>query len=1002
MNVGASDWVRFAGFELNFRTGELSNGDGKTVLQDQPFQILRLLIEADGKLVSREEIKNKLWPNDTIVEFDHSINAAIKNLRRALGDSAEDPRYVETLSRRGYRLMVRTEWLKEPTSSSDVAGGGGGTAVRLQPEPGMIGRKVSHYRVLEVIGGGGMGMVYKAEDLKLGRRVALKFLPEDLARDPVALQRFEREARTASLVSHPNICTIYEVEEYENQPVLVMELLQGETLRDRLTVIASRKEHMPLDEQLSIALQVIEGLEAAHEQCIIHRDIKPANIFLTSSGQVKILDFGLAKLVTTLQQSASDGGQLAEESLGAKAAAGAPSGQSIDETLTRTGSAMGTAGYMSPEQVRGDKLDARTDLFSFGLVLYELSTGQRAFMGETAAIVQDAILNQEPTPIRQINSEAPPKLISIIDKALAKDRERRYQQAREMQTDLHQLNAELQPRTRNRWKLTATLGLVATLLALSLVVAARLAWRARLTQTPPPVRIERITTEGNVAGSATISADGAYIVYAVTEQGSARLWVRQLATATSTSITGPVKGGFWGTTFSPHNDYIYYVQAGGSLYRVSRFGGTPQMLASGVRGPVSFSPDGSKIAYKSGRVRVIIANQDGTQPQVLFSRDLHGAFDPGYGTSWSADGKLIAIAAMNGKILVIDLLGNVKELTPVPDGQIWRVQWLPDSSGLVFVGIFPDPHGPDRLFLVSYPSGECKPITAGTGDYNDFSLGVTADGNSILGLPSIRATNLWLTSDFHHYRQLTENRMDAIDALDFSGDRISYMSYEEGRSPVWVMNIDGSHLVQISPNGIRAEDPKFSPDGRQVSFAGRLGSNNNIWVAYSDGSNVRQVTYGNSDYHPSFTSDGKSILFHKNENEIPYLMKVSLDGGQPARLSNQWLDARTRPCAGLVLAQTRMGSTTGYALVSTDDGQVLQTFELPANATSAMCAPNGNISYIDTSNIWEMPAHGGAPKQLTHFSSDTIWNYAWSPDGKQLLLSRGPEYSDAILIHNFR
>ncbi len=245
--------VRIGIFELDLRSGELRANDRKTVLQEQPLQILRMLVEREGELVSREEIQKRLWPNDTIVEFDHSINAAIKNLRRALGDSADEPKYIETLARRGYRLMVAAERVSTDDSSGEVSAGIGGAAVRLQPEPSLLGKKVSHYRVMEVIGAGGMGLVYKAEDLKLGRQVALKFLPEELLTDPAALQRFEREAQTASSLNHPNICTIHEIEEHEAKPFIVMELLQGETLRDRLSSLAGTKKTLSLDELVEIA-----------------------------------------------------------------------------------------------------------------------------------------------------------------------------------------------------------------------------------------------------------------------------------------------------------------------------------------------------------------------------------------------------------------------------------------------------------------------------------------------------------------------------------------------------------------------------------------------------------------------------------------------------------------------------------------------------------------------------------------------------------------------------
>ena len=466
MEQAFSGRVRLQDFELDLKTGELCSGDdSRTLLREQPFQVLRMLVANGGEIVTREEIRRTLWPGSTIVDFDHSINVAIGILRKALGDSANNPHYIETLARRGYRLMVPVEWLEAPTETpaSDEPASVRPTGFSAS----LVGKKVSHYRVLEVIGAGGMGLVYKAEDLKLGRSVAVKFLPEELAADPDALQRFEREAQTASALNHPNICTIYQIEEHEGQPFIVMELLQGDTLRGRIS--GSEFEALPLAEVFDIALQVCDALQAAHDKRIVHRDIKPANIFLTTQGTVKILDFGLAKLVASKETAGNDSAEAPRNDRDGSSAPSAREHAKIDAGLTRTGITAGTAGYMSPEQVRKEELDARTDLFSFGMVLYEMAAGRRAFEGETLAEMHDAILHQTAAPAHDANPSVPRALDAVISKALEKDRERRYQSAAEMSKDLARVQRQVQP---SRIRLRRWFG-AAALLA---VIAAAFWW----------------------------------------------------------------------------------------------------------------------------------------------------------------------------------------------------------------------------------------------------------------------------------------------------------------------------------------------------------------------------------------------------------------------------------------------------------------------------------------------------------------------------------------------
>jgi serine/threonine protein kinase/Tfp pilus assembly protein PilF len=454
----------FECFEVNLRSGELCKNGVRIRLAEQSFQILAMLLERGGEVVTRQEIQQRLWPNDTVVEFENSINAAIKRLRVALSDSADQPRYIDTLARRGYRWKIPVEWIErspaevQPSVAPTAESPGESSASHL------LGKRVSHYRVLEILGGGSMGVVYKAEDLKLGRRVALKFLPEELAHDAGAMERFEREARAASALNHPNICTIYEIAEHDGRPFIAMELLEGRTLRDRLAVATSAGEPLSFDEALEVALQISEGLEAAHEKGIIHRDIKPANIFITNKGVIKILDFGIAKLLEL--GAAADAAERLEVPI---------EGNTAAASLTQIGQHPGTAAYMSPEQVRGEPLDQRTDLFSFGVTLYEMATGRRAFAGDIPESLHEAILNRTPTPPRELNPDLHVELQDVIQKCLQRDRNLRYQCAAEIRADLEKIKRDKRkPYLRRHSRLFAT----ATLVAVALI-AGGLYWHSR-------------------------------------------------------------------------------------------------------------------------------------------------------------------------------------------------------------------------------------------------------------------------------------------------------------------------------------------------------------------------------------------------------------------------------------------------------------------------------------------------------------------------------------------
>jgi len=399
------DLVRFGPFALNLETADLQ-GNGRTIrLPEQQFRILHMLLQREGGVVSRAEIRKKLWPNDTIVEFDRSINAAILKLRSALRETSNDDGYIETVPRRGYRFLVPVERSGDPPPEPS----------HVPPVNGpLIGQRVSHYRVLGVLGGGGMGVVYKGEDLRLNRPVALKFLAQELAHRPSTLQRLEREARTASSLNHPNISTIHEIGEHEGQPFIVMEFLEGETLREWINKFHYSpdriKRPLPLAQLLNYTIQIADGLGAAHARGIIHRDIKPANVFVTRTDTVKLLDFGLARQFDD--------------------------GHSASATTSRPTSAgritSGTPDYMSPEQAEGAPLDQRSDLFSFGILLAELFSGVHPFRGDSGGTSKADAFSDTP----QLSGDLPQGLVVLIRRLLARPLDLRYQSIAEVRVDL--------------------------------------------------------------------------------------------------------------------------------------------------------------------------------------------------------------------------------------------------------------------------------------------------------------------------------------------------------------------------------------------------------------------------------------------------------------------------------------------------------------------------------------------------------------------------------------
>jgi serine/threonine protein kinase/Tol biopolymer transport system component len=830
--------ARFESFEVSLHSGELRKNGDKVKLPDQSFQVLAMLLAKPGEIVMRHEIQKRLWPNDTVVEFENSINAAVKNLRLALGDSADHPRYVETLARRGYRWMVRVDWIEESTTQAAAH------AIR-EATPAvayLLGKKVSHYRVLEILGGGGMGVVYKAEDIKLERRVALKFLPEELAKDAAAMERFKREARAASALNHPNICTIHAIEEHDGQPFISMELLEGQTLRELIGVAQAspagsegRKGGLPLDALFGIALQIAEGLDGAHQKGIIHRDIKPANIFVTNQRQTKILDFGLAK---SQESQTTDLRPSRETEF--------PAASNL--SLTRTGTTIGTAGYMSPEQVRGEKVDVRTDLFSFGLVLYEMAAGQRAFPGETVAALHAAILNEIPAPVRQLNASIPPELETIINKALEKEREKRYQTASEMCATLRAAADKLSGRTeasrayssRVRW-LVSVGGIFAVLLVVGAI------WYPIHRPVGLPQIKERLLTNNSAevaVGGGSISPDGNFFAY--TDAKGMHLQLIESAETRDLLLPDALKdkpvdwqlGGWFpdSTRFLvnaiPRGSLPEELSSQGtSIWMFSLLGNPPRhirdnALADGV------SPDGSAIAFganpgRFGDREIWLMGPDGENERKLYDTDENSSINS---VLWSPDGKFIAYTRVDSEgvtFLTRDLKGGPPTtiFPPSVGNEIFEYVWVPGRF------VYSSAHGYCSFWEMRLDAATGKPIGEPrrlTNPSNSFCMSgesATADGKKLAFLKWLSQFTTYvgdLDSSGTHVvrsRHFTLTRTHDNPSAWTPDGKALILTSNRGRSfGVYKQLMGEDDALLLTPSDENALNPEVTPDGKWVLY----------------------------------------------------------------------------------------------------------------------------------------------------------------------------------------
>jgi serine/threonine protein kinase/Tol biopolymer transport system component len=1035
-------------FELDLRAYELRSAGIPIKLNPIPMELLIFLLERRGELITRQQIVDRIWGKAVFLDTDNSINGAVSKIRQVLRDNAEQPRFVQTVTGKGYRFIATV--VEVMPASAQAA-----TDPHSPVAESLAGKKVSHYRVLQVLGGGGMGIVYKAEDLKLGRRVAIKFLPAEMASDPKAFGRLEREARAASALEHPNICPIYELGEHEGQPFIVMQLLEGQTLQEKIEGADQKNKPVSVREAVDLALPILAGLEAAHEKGIIHRDIKPANIFITNRSVVKILDFGLAKMIeeeTQVQESQ-------DESAPIESAAAAPPTASANLRLTRTGTTVGTAHYMSPEQVRGEAVDPRTDVFSFGLVLYEMATGQRAFPGDTVALVHDSILHREVLPARQANPEIPLGLEQIIARALEKDRSLRYQDAGDLHADLQRLKGEMESATGTVLRAAAdssasvaptqhhkAVSAVGVLVALVLLVAAGFGLYSLLTRAgPQPFKdftVTQITNTGK-AEMAAISPDGKYILHVQNESGMRSLRLRNILTGSDTQIVAPAPLRYRALVFSPDGNYVYFRQltnsAGSSwdVYRLPVLGGTPQLIASDVDSDIIFSPDARRVSYvrandpDDGKFRLLTANPDGTDETILAIEKIEGGGNESYPvfSAWSADGKRIAYSYSNlanqpGVIRSFDLASRqLSPLERLPNSLTFEVHWLRGDRWLMLLRAEKGPNlGSAQIGEVSIADGKFYPLTRDTNSY--FTLTLSADEKTAATVQVKTTDTLNLFPAIGQAIQaaaVPASQIEDVDAFDWTTNGELIVS-------------DGSRLLRVGSDGkkqtIVTNDPsaailsvaRCSDEYILVSWAYRGGSDDRtIWRLNIDGSNPKQLSSGHYDTSPSCSPDGKWAYYL---DSLRTLMRVPLEGGQAEVVPGSKVPNSYQLLGGVgfspdgrhmvLIADTHDSSTRAYAkLAIIDLDSTLSTVPRVLDPDSRIAAgslftggaqfsPDGkSVVYVvkdKAANLWVQPLDGSPGHQITNFTSDLISGFRWSPDGKTLAVMRAHRTSDVIVL----
>ena len=895
------------------------------------------------------------------------------------------------------------------------------------------GQKIGTYTILCPLGAGGMGQIYLAEDAKLRRKIALKFISQQFASDPARVNRFEQEALAASALNHPNICVIHELGTTENgRHFIAMEYIQGVTLRDQLA-----RGPLPILKALNIAVQVATALSTAHASRIVHRDIKPENIMLRPDGYVKVLDFGLAKLTEILPVSET---QL----------------QALKNAGTETGTLMGTVKYMSPEQLRETKVDERSDIWSLGVVLYEMLTGSTPFEAATPNETMAAIRAAYPASL-EFPEHIPGQLRQIVTRALEKERDRRYQTISKLAADLKQLQSQttselayaypfssdeqatrkIEPsglltrlksqalyRTesllsgiRSHKKAAIFTGATSVLFLLLFLPAAVRYTNGLLSPAPVQGEWTYITNAGTSVCMA-ISRDGKWAAHAEEQGGKQHLVLTNLETAVHSDVVEPADVQYTSVSFTQDGNFLYFTrveEAKGILYRLPLPGGPPVPIKVGVDSHVSLSPKQDRLAFvrvdnDANLYSLVVSTIDGSSEKVLATRNKGDAFSI-YGLAWSPDGNFIVCPVRswsNGykvKLVGIDAkTGNMHAIGNQPWFAILQIAWHDDMNSLV-ISARDQATAPFRLWRISYPDGESKQLTDDPAEY----WGVSMAGQEILTVRTEWRWELAVASAARDFGtpSIIASGVGMPFGVTWAGTkRIVFSAMAQNSLNISRINADGTDQYQLTRKSKDNYLPAGSADGRFIVFSSNRTGSYDIWrMNAEDGGDLKQLTFSDGNFYPAISSDNQWLAYDNQQPTQKSVWKVPLEGAQATKVIDRYRMPAFSPDNQFILARYDLESGTKDTLIlSAGTGEILKQITTIPNFDwqRVLWLSPTTLSYMEKGdgypNIWSYDLNTGKTKQLTNFNRNLIFSYEWSPDYKLLACQLGTRTSNVVKI----